>query len=329
MSKSILSTHAIRVHSAGGPGVLQWESIDLPPPGPGEILLRHGAIGVNFIDVYHRSGLYPQTFPFTPGVEGAGVIEAVGSGVEGLSPGDRVAYALEIGAYAEARLISAARVVKIPADISYATAAAAIFKGLTAQFLTRHTYRVRPSDTILVHAAAGGVGLILCQWAKSIGATVIGTVSTPEKARLCSANGCDHPLVITEVDFVEAVRDLTGGAGVEVVYDSVGKDTFTRSLECLRPFGLMILFGQSSGKVDPVDPNILQRGSLFLTRPTLATHAADRLWLNKGAEELFEMVGGGRIKIAVNQTVPLKDAAFAHEQLEDRITTGSTILVPD
>ncbi len=327
MSSSSL-TNAIRVHRNGGPQVLKWECIDLPEPGPGEIRLRHGAIGLNFIDVYHRTGLYPLPFPFIPGVEGAGTIEAVGGDVAGLSVGDRVAYALELGAYADVRLIAADRVIKIPDKVSDATAASVMLKGLTAQFLIRHTYKVQAGETILVHAAAGGVGLLLCQWAKHLGATVIGTVSTPEKAELCRAHGCDHAVVVGEVDLVEAVRDLTGGVGVPVVYDSVGQATVSQSLECLRPFGMMVLFGQSSGRVSPVDPNILQRGSLFLTRPTLATHAADRAWLSNGAAELFELIEHGLLKVTANQIFPLEDAALAHHQLEARLTTGSTILVP-
>lgn len=319
---------AVRVHAAGGPDVLRWETVPSQEPGPGQVLLRHGAIGLNYIDVYHRAGLYPQTYPFTPGVEGAGTIEAVGVDVVGLKVGDRVVYALELGAYAETRLIAADRLVKLPEAISVPIAAAILLKGLTAQFLLRRTYRIASGDTILVHAAAGGVGLILCQWAKWLGATVIGTVSTPEKAELCRSNGCDHPVVTGTADFADAVRELTAGKGVPVVYDSVGRNTFAKSLGCLRPFGTMILFGQSSGAVDPIDPNILQRGSLYLTRPTLATYAADRPLFDEGARELFARVGAGDVKVTINQTTPLSEAAEAHRRLEARLTSGSTVLVP-
>ena len=321
-------TRAIRVHLPGGPEVLQWESVDVGAPAPGEVRVRHTAIGVNFIDIYHRTGLYPQPLPHIPGVEGAGIIEAVGTGVTGLKVGDRGAYALQIGAYAEERLISADRVVKIPDGVSDATAAASLLKGLTARFLVRRTYEVQPGDTILVHAAAGGVGLILCQWAKALGASVIGTVSTAEKAALCRARGCDHPIVTRNSDFVDAVKELTGGQGVPVVYDSIGRETFGKSLECLRPYGLMVLFGQSSGAVPPLDPNILQRGSLYLTRPTLATYAANRKDLLEGSDELFSLIGAGAIRISVNHRFPLRDARLAHERLEARQTTGSTILTP-
>jgi NADPH2:quinone reductase len=321
-------THAIRVHRPGGPEVLRWESIGVGAPAPGEVRVRHTAIGLNFIDVYHRTGLYPQPLPLIPGVEGAGIITAVGTGVTGLKVGDRVAYVLQIGAYAEERLISADRVVNIPDGVSNATAAASLLKGLTARFLIRRTYEVQPGDTILIHAAAGGVGLILCQWAKALGASVIGTVSTAEKAELCRAHGCDHPIITRNSDFVDAVKELTAGQGVPVVYDSVGRETFGKSLECLRPYGLMVLFGQSSGAVPPLDPNILQRGSLYLTRPTLATYAASRKDLVEGADELFSLIGAGAIQISVNHRFALRDARVAHERLEARQTTGSTILIP-
>jgi len=321
-------TSAIRVRETGGPEVLEWEEIDVGDPGPGQVRLRHTAVGLNYIDVYHRTGLYPQELPFIPGVEGAGRIEAVGSDVAELKAGDRVAYPIQIGAYAEERLIAADRVVGIPDGIEDATAAAMMLKGLTARYLIRRTYKVQPGDTILVHAAAGGVGLILCQWAKYLGATVIGTVSTHEKAELARANGCDYPLVTGEADLVEAVKDHSGGKGVPAVYDSVGRDTFEKSLSCLRPYGTMVLFGQSSGAVEPIDPNILQKGSLYLTRPTLATHAAAREDLEEGARELFEVLQGGQVRVSINQTYRLRDAAEAHRQLEARQTTGSSVLLP-
>ncbi len=321
-------TNGIRVHRTGGPEVLEWEQIDLPEPGPGQVRLAHSAIGLNFIDVYHRTGLYPQPLPFVPGVEAAGRIEAVGSDVAGLQVGDRVAYVLQIGAYAEERVVAAERLVKVPDGIEDRIAAASLLKGLTARYLLRRTYRVEAGDTILVHAAAGGVGLILCQWAKQLGATVIGTVSTEEKAELSRAHGCDHPLISGAVDLVEAVREITAGEGVPVVYDSIGRDTFQSSLDCLRPFGTMVLYGQSSGAVAPIDPNILQKGSLFLTRPTLATHGAKREDLVEGADELFEMLLAGNVRVSVNQSFPLREAGEAHRQLEARKTTGSSILLP-
>jgi NADPH2:quinone reductase len=319
-------THLIRVHKPGGPEVLQWESGEVGDPGPGQARVRHTAIGLNFIDVYHRTGLYPQPLPFVPGTEGAGVVEAVGEGVEHLSPGDRVAYASAIGAYAERRLIAADRLVAIPDGVSDATAAAMMLKGMTAQYLIRRTYPVKAGDTILIHAAAGGVGLIVCQWAKHLGATVIGTVSTQEKAELARSHGCDHPIVTGETDFVAAVKEITGGAGLPVVYDSVGRDTFIKSLNCLKPLGLMVLFGQSSGAVEPIDPNVLQRGSWFLTRPTLGTYTATRADLEATARDLFAVVASGAVRIEVNHTYALKDVAQAHRDLEARKTTGSTVL---
>jgi NADPH2:quinone reductase len=319
-------THAIRVHQPGGPEALTWESVEVGEPGPGQVQLRQTAVGLNFIDVYHRTGLYPLPVPFIPGVEGAGVVEAVGHGVDDLQPGDRVAYTGALGAYAEARLIAADRVVKLPPEVSDETAAAMMLQGMTTQYLIRRTYRVKAGDTILIHAAAGGVGLILCQWASHLGATVIGVVSTREKADLARAHGCAHPIVSAEQDFVAAVKEITGGAGVPVVYDSVGRDTFMKSLDCLAPLGLMALFGQSSGTVQPIDPNILQRGSWFLTRPTLATYIATRADLLATAGDLFDVVASGAVKIEVRQRYPLKDAARAHADLEARKTTGSTVL---
>jgi NADPH2:quinone reductase len=305
---------------------LQWEEYDLPAPGPGQVLLRHTAVGLNFIDIYQRTGLYPQTMPFIPGSEAAGVVEALGEGVTQLAIGDRVAYAGPVGGYAERRVIAADRLIKLPPGIEDQTAAAMMLQGMTVQYLIRRTYRVQPGDTILIHAAAGGIGLILCQWAKALGATVIGTVSSREKAELARAHGCHHPIVTTEEDFVAKVKELTGGAMLPVVYDSVGKDTFFKSLDCLRPLGMLVLFGQASGAVPPIDPNILARGSYFLTRPTLGSFVAKRADLEATAADLLSVVESGAVKILVNQTYPLREAARAHADLEARRTTGSTVL---
>ncbi|MGD8710317.1 MAG: quinone oxidoreductase [Ectothiorhodospiraceae bacterium] len=324
-------SNAIRVHENGGPEVMKWESLEPGQPGPGQALVRHSAIGVNYIDVYFRTGLYPPPqLPFTPGMEGAGVVEAVGEGVTDLAAGDRVAYASPPpGSYAEARVIDAARLVKLPDNISEEQAAGMMLKGMTAQYLVRRSYRVQAGDTILVHAAAGGVGLIVCQWAKHLGATVIGTVGSEEKAELARAHGCDHPILYRDEDFVERVRDITGGAGVAVVYDSVGKDTFLKSLDCLRPLGMLVSFGQSSGAIEPLNVGLLaQKGSLFLTRPTLFTYVAKREDLVASANELFDVVGSGKVKIEVKQRFALAEAAEAHRALEGRRTTGSTILLP-
>jgi NADPH2:quinone reductase len=319
-------THAIRVHQAGGPEVLQWEAVEAGEPGPGQVRIRQEAVGLNYIDVYHRTGLYPQPLPFTPGVEGAGVVEAVGEGVSGLQIGDRVAYGGPIGGYAEERLIDADRLVKLPDSISSEDAAAMMLQGMTARMLLRAVYDVKAGDTILVHAAAGGVGLILCQWANALGATVIGTVSTDEKAELARAHGCHHPIIYTRQDFVAEVDRITGGAKLPVVYDSVGKDTFDRSLDCLRPRGLMVSYGNSSGATPPFETAILaQKGSLFLTRPTLYHYVAARADLEQSAADLFAMVSSGKVKIEVRQRFALKDAADAHRALEARKTTGSTI----
>jgi NADPH2:quinone reductase len=318
--------HAIRVHEAGGPEVLKWEGIEVGDPGPGQIRLRQEAAGLNFIDVYHRTGLYRQEYPFTPGVEGAGVVETVGSDVTNLKAGDRVAYGGPIGGYAEVRLIDADRVVKLPDSISSEQAAAMMLQGMTAHMLLRQVYSVKAGDTILIHAAAGGVGLIVCQWAKALGATVIGTVGSDEKAELAHAHGCDHPIVYAREDFVAEVERITGGAKLPVVYDSVGEDTFLRSLDCLRPRGLMVSFGNSSGPPDPFPPGVLaQKGSLFLTRPTLYNYTASREDLEQAAGELFDVVASGKVKIEVKQRFPLKDAAEAHRALEARKTSGSTI----
>jgi NADPH2:quinone reductase len=319
--------HAIRVHETGGPEVLKWEEVQVGDPGPGQIRLRQEAAGVNFIDVYHRTGLYSQPLPFTPGTEGAGIVEAVGPDVSHLKVGDRVAYAGPIGGYAEVRLIDADRVLKLPDGISTELGAAIMLQGMTAHMLVRRVHPVQAGETILVHAAAGGVGLIVCQWAKALGATVIGTVSTDEKAELARAHGCDHPIVYTRQDFVAEVERITGGAKLPVVYDSVGRDTFMKSLDCLAPRGLMVSFGNASGPVDPFSPLVLsQKGSLFLTRPTLFHYVATRQELEEAAGELFEMLTSGKVKVELNQRFPLKDAAEAHRALEARKTTGSTIL---
>jgi len=322
-------THAIRFHTTGGPEVLVWEEVQVGKPGPGEARIRHTAVGLNFVDIYNRSGLYPAQLPSGLGGEGAGVVEEVGSGVTHLKPGDRVAYgAAPIGAYAEARLIPADRLLKLPDSIDDKTAAAMMLKGLTVQYLIRQTYRVKSGDTILLHAAAGGVGLILSQWAKHLGATVIGTVGSDEKAKLAKAHGCAHTIIYTKEDFVKRVDEITGGKKVPVVYDSVGKDTFLKSLDCLAPLGVVALFGQSSGSVEPLNLGLLaQKGSLYVTRPTLNTYAAKHEHLVAMAKELFEVVQSGAVKIEVRQTYPLKDAAKAHADLAARKTTGSTVFL--
>jgi NADPH2:quinone reductase len=319
---------AIRIHQVGGPEVLKWEEVSVGDPGAGEVRLRHEAVGLNFIDVYFRTGLYGTSVPFTPGLEASGVVEALGEGVSELSVGDRVAYAAPPpGAYSEQRLMPADRVVKLPDGVSSEIAAAMMLKGMTAQYLLRRTYPVKAGDTILFHAAAGGVGLIACQWAKSLGATVIGTVGSDEKAELAAAHGCDHPIVYTRENFVERVKAITDGEGVPVVYDSVGKDTFMDSLDCLSPLGSMVIFGQSSGPVPPLEVGVLAaKGSLFVTRPTLMTYTAKRADLVATAEELFQVVQSGAVKLEINQRFPLRDAAEAHRALEARKTTGSTIL---
>jgi NADPH2:quinone reductase len=320
-------THAICVHQPGGPEQMRWEEVEVGEPGLGEVRIRQTAAGLNFIDVYHRTGLYPQPLPFTPGTEGAGVIEAVGPDVRSWQVGERVAYAGPIGGYAEERLIAADRLVRLPDDISDEQAAAMMLQGMTVDMLINRVRPLQKDETILVHAAAGGVGLILCQWASAIGATVIGTVSTEEKAELARANGCDHPILYKSQDFAEQVRELTGGRGVPVVYDSVGKDTFLRSLDCLAPRGMMVSFGQSSGAIEPFSPGVLaQKGSLFLTRPTLFTYIADRRELEQSASALFDMVRGGKVRIDIGQRFPLSEAAEAHRALEARQTTGSTVL---
>lgn len=323
-------SHAIRIHQTGGPDVLCWEAVDVPAPAPGEATVRHHAVGLNYIDTYHRTGLYPLPLPSGIGLEGAGVVEAVGEGVTEVKVGDRVAYAGgPIGAYAEVRNIPAQRLLILPDSIGFETGAAMLLQGLTAAYLLRKTYRVQPGDAVLIHAAAGGVGLIACQWAKALGATVIGTVGSPAKAELAKAHGCDHVIDYSTENFTQRVRDITGGEGVPVVYDGVGKDTFMGSLDCLRPMGMMVSYGNASGPVPPVDLILLsQKGSLFITRPTLMTYTAKRADLVALGAELFERVASGQVRIEVNQRYALKDAAQAHRDLEARKTTGSTILLP-
>ena len=319
--------NAIRVHQVGGPEVLAWEEVEVGRPGPGAVRLRQDAAGLNYIDVYHRTGLYPQPLPFVPGVEGAGVIEAVGPDVTGLKVGDRVAYSGPLGGYAEERLIAADKLVKLPESISTEQAAAMMLQGMTARMLLRSVHRVQPGETILIHAAAGGVGLIVCQWAKALGATVIGTVSSEEKAKLARAHGCDHPIIYTNQDFVAEVDRITLGAKLPVVYDSIGKNTFLKSIDCLAPRGMMVSFGNASGPVDPFPPSLLaQKGSLFLTRPTLYNYTATRSELEEAATDLFEVVASGKVKIEIKQRFALQNAAEAHRALEARQTTGSTIL---
>jgi len=326
-------SHAIRIYETGGPEVMRWEEVSVIDPAPNEARVRHAAVGLNFIDIYFRSGRYPLQLPSGLGLEGAGVVEAVGSAVTEVRVGDRVAYAGgPPGAYAEVRNLPADRLVNLPDAIDFKTAAAMLLQGMTAQYLLRRTFRVQANDIILIQAAAGGVGLIVCQWAKALGATVIGTVSSDAKAALAKAHGCDHPIVYTRENFVERVKEITGAmgeVGVPVVYDSVGGDTFMKSLDCLRPLGMMVTFGQSAGPVAPVDTQELsKRGSLFMTRPSLFTYVAKRADLVQSAQELFDMVVSGRVKIEVNQSYALKDVAQAHADLAARKTTGSTILLP-
>lgn len=323
-------SHAIRIHKTGGPEVLQWDVIEAGSPGPGQARLRQTACGLNFIDIYMRSGVYPLAeTPSTLGMEAAGVVEELGEGVTELSIGDRVAYAMVAGAYAEERLINADRLIKIPDSIDDKTAATMMLKGLTAHYLLFRTYPVKAGDTILVYAASGGVGLMLCQWAKHLGATVIGCVGSQEKAELAMANGCDHPIFYREENIAERVRELTNGEGVAVVYDATGQQTFEASLDCLRPFGVMVTYGNITGQVEPFSPKILApKGSLYVTRPTLATHVATRELLVEGAERLIDVISKGIVKNYVNQTYALKDTADAHRDMEARKTTGSTVLIP-
>jgi NADPH:quinone reductase len=321
---------AIRIYGTGGPEVMLLEEMELAPPGPGFARVRHHAIGVNFLDIYYRTGLYPSPpLPFTPGNEGAGEIVAVGKGVKDFKPGDRIAYVAPLGSYAQERNVEARFLVKLPKPISYETGAAMMLKGLTAQYLLRQTYKVQAGDTILVHAAAGGVGLILCQWAKALGANVIGTVGSPEKAKLAKKAGAKHLILYREEDVAVRVREITKGAKCAVVYDGIGKSTFLASLDCLRPFGVFASYGSASGPVEGFNLALLaQKGSLFATRPTLFTFLADRARLEQMARDLFRVVQSGAVKISISSRVPLAEAASAHVALEGRHTTGSTILLP-
>ncbi len=323
---------AIRIYEAGSPEVLKWEDFDPGQPEAGEALVRHEAVGLNYIDVYHRTGLYPLPgLPATPGLEGAGIVEKIGDGVSEVAVGDRVAYAgVPPGAYAEVRRIPAHRLVKLPEGITTRQGAAMMLQGMTTRYLLRGCYDVQSGDTLLIHAAAGGVGSIACQWAKHLGATVIGTVGSPEKAEIARANGCDHPILYNDEDFEAKTKEYTGGNGVDVVYDSVGQATFMKSLDCLRPMGMMVSFGQASGSVPAFDPGILAaKGSLFLTRPSLMAYTAKREDLLDHARDLFQVVQSGAVKIEIKQNYPLAEAARAHRDLEARKTTGSTILIPD
>ncbi len=322
---------AVRVHKHGGPEVLTFEDADIPAPGPGQIRIKQHACGVNYIDTYFRMGMYPSPvgMPFISGNEGAGEVIALGPNVTEFKVGDRVAYVVPLGGYAAERNLPAERAVKLPANISYEQAAGMMLKGMTAQYLVRRTHRVEKGHTILMHAAAGGVGLILCQWAKHLGATVIGTVGSKDKGELAKANGCDHVIYYREEKFADRVKEITGGKLCEVVYDGIGKDTFPASLDCIKPLGMWASFGSASGQVEAFNINILQqKGSLFATRPTLNTYTAKREDLVKTANDLFEVVASGGVKIPVNQKYPLKDAVKAHQELEGRATTGSSILIP-
>jgi NADPH2:quinone reductase len=321
--------NAIRVHKHGGTEALTYETVEVGAPGPGQVKLKQHAIGVNFIDVYQRTGLYPQTLPFSPGNEAAGEVTAVGEGVTEFKVGDRVAYAGAIGAYASERLAPADKLVKLPDSISYETGAAMMLQGMTVQYLLRRTYKVDKNTTLLLHAAAGGIGLIACQWAKHLGATIIGTAGSDEKCALAKAAGATHVINYRTENFVERVNEITGGKKCDVVYDSIGKDTFPASLDCIKPLGLFVSFGNASGPVDGVNLGILAaKGSLYVTRPTLVTYTATRADLLASANDLFEVVSSGAVKINVNHKYALKDAAQAHKDLEGRKTTGSIILLP-
>jgi NADPH2:quinone reductase len=323
-------TKAIRIFKTGGPDVMEYVDVEVGEPGPGEARVRHHACGLNYIDVYFRTGLYPQPLPAGLGMEGAGVVEAVGEGVTHVKPGDRVAYASRPpGAYAEARVMPAAALVKLPDNIDFETGAAMMLQGLTVQYLFRRTFPLTGGETVLFHAAAGGVGLIACQWARALGVTLIGTVGSDAKGELAKQHGAAHVINYNTENFVERVREITGGKGVPVVYDSIGKDTFTGSLDCLAPLGMMVSFGSASGPVAPFNLNELaSRGSLFITRPTVFSYTARREDLDAMAADLFDVVGSGKVKIEINQRYALKDAAQAHIDLESRKTTGSTILLP-
>ncbi|SPA29640.1 quinone oxidoreductase, NADPH-dependent [Cupriavidus taiwanensis] len=321
---------AIRIEQTGGPEVMQWVDVQVGDPGPGEVRVRHEAVGLNYIDVYFRTGLYKQPLPGGLGMEGAGVVEAVGGGVRHVAVGDRVAYAgRPTGAYAQVRVMPADIVVRLPDAIPFDTAAAMMLQGLTAQYLIRDSYKVQPGDTVLLHAAAGGVGLIACQWLKALGVTVIGTVGSDEKAELARANGCAHTIVYTRESFVERVREITNGKGVPAVYDSIGADTFRGSLDCLAPRGTMVSFGNASGPVPPFDLSVLgNKGSLRLTRPTLMTYVVHRELLEPMVADLFDAVTTGKVKVDIRQRYALSEVAQAHRDLESRKTTGSTILLP-
>jgi NADPH2:quinone reductase len=320
--------HAIRIHRYGGPEVMKWESVEVGDPGPGQVRLKQHAVGVNYIDIYQRTGLYKLPVPFVAGSEGAGEVTAVGPGVSEFKVGDRGAYAGALGGYAEERVMPADRLVKLPAQIDYKTGAAMMLKGMTVRYLLRQTYKVGPGTAMLLHAAAGGIGLIACQWARHLGATIIGTVSSPDKAELAKAHGCTHVINYKTDDFVKRTRELTGGKGVDVVYDAVGKDTYPSSLDCLKPRGLWVSFGNASGAITNFDLlGLSSKGSLYATRPTLGTYVATRAELLENANELFEVVAKGIVKINVNHTYPLRDAQQAHRELESRKTTGSTVLL--
>jgi NADPH:quinone reductase len=323
-------TNAIRVHKQGGPEEMKWEEVALPETQKDDVLIKHTAIGLNYIDTYHRSGLYPMPVPLTLGIEGAGIIIETGENVKDLNVGDRVAYASPpTGSYAEAKVMPADRLVKIPDNISDEIAAAIMLKGMTVEYLVRRTYNVKAGQTVLFHAAAGGVGLIACQWLKAIGAKVIGTVGSEEKAALAKANGCEHTILYREENFVDKVKEITNGKGVPVVYDGIGKDTALKSLDCLSPLGMLVVFGNSSGNAPPIETGLLAaKGSLFLTRPTLMTYNANREDLVESAQQLFNMVESGKVNISINARYDLKDAAQAHKDLESRKTTGSTLLIP-
>ncbi|PRF81236.1 quinone oxidoreductase [Burkholderia multivorans] len=321
---------AIRYDQPGGPDVMKWVDVEVGAPQAGEVRIKQHAVGLNYIDVYFRTGLYPQPLPGGLGMEAAGEVTAVGEGVSALKVGDRVAYVAQPpGAYAQERMLSAERVVKLPDGIGYDDAASVMLQGLTAHYLLRRTYPVKAGDTILIHAAAGGVGLLVCQWAKALGATVIGTVGSDEKAELAKAHGCDHPIVYTRENFTQRVKEITNGAGVPVVYDSIGKDTYIGSLDCLAPLGYFVSFGNASGPLPPIDSKeFSSRGSLFFTRPTLFSYIAKRADLESAAAELFDVILSGKVKTSINQRYPLAEVGRAHADLEARKTTGSTVLVP-
>ncbi len=325
-----MMTKAIRYERTGGPEVMQWVDVEVGAPGEGEIRVKQSACGLNYIDVYFRTGLYPQQLPAGLGMEAAGEVVAVGAGVTSVKVGERVAYVgRPPGAYAQERVLRADQVIRLPDAISDEQAASVMLQGLTAQYLLRRTYRVQPGDTILIQAAAGGVGLLVCQWAKALGATVIGTVGSDEKAEVAKAHGCDYPIVYTREDFTARVREITGGAGVPVVYDSIGKDTYVKSLDCLAPLGMFVSFGNASGPLPPIDSSeFSSRGSLFFTRPTLFSYIAKRSDYEAMSAELFEVIASGKVKTSINQRYALKDVGQAHADLEARRTTGSTILIP-